>query len=240
MGVITGRSLPFAREIIDTYRSFGFKSLFLKKFNPLGYGENAQNSFGLSDEEFIAYYKEHLEYLAELFAQGIFIADEHIRIFAGKILTPDRVNFMELRSPCGAGIGQIAYNYDGSVYTCDEGRMVGHDLFRLGSVNDSLKELIQNETVATMTDASLLEGLPCDLCHYAPYCGVCPILTHATRETIYTDQRTDNRCLFFTFLFDWIFDNLEKRDTMAGKYLCAHFPGFVFEKISESILSLPH
>jgi hypothetical protein len=30
---------------------------------------------------------------------------------------------LELRSPCGAGIGQLLYNYDGKVYTCDEGRI---------------------------------------------------------------------------------------------------------------------
>jgi len=40
-----------------------------------------------------------------------------------KILTENDPNFLDSRSPCGACIGQVAYNYDGKVYTCDEGRM---------------------------------------------------------------------------------------------------------------------
>lgn len=31
---------------------------------------------------------------------------------------------MELRSPCGATMGQISYYYNGDIYTCDEGRMI--------------------------------------------------------------------------------------------------------------------
>ena len=47
---------------------------------------------------------------------------------------------MELRSPCGAGVGQMGYNFDGKVYTCDEGRMIGRmgdPIFEIGDVNDA-------------------------------------------------------------------------------------------------------
>lgn len=44
---------------------------------------------------------------------------------------------MELRSPCGAALGQLAFTASGNVYTCDEGRMMaemGDDAFKLGNV----------------------------------------------------------------------------------------------------------
>ena len=47
-------------------------------------------------------------------------------------------NYLDIRSPCGAGIGQIAYSYDGKIYTCDEGRMLGgmgDDIFCIGNVH---------------------------------------------------------------------------------------------------------
>ena len=72
---------------------------------------------------------------------------------------------MELRSPCGAGTGQIAYYYDGNIYTCDEGRM----LAEMGNPNVlSWKMCIKiiiiplwNQKVCRITcQASVLEGLP--------------------------------------------------------------------------------
>ena len=52
------------------------------------------------------------------------------------------MNYMELRSPCGAGVGQLAYYADGDIFTCDEGRMLhemGQSTFRLGNVNIPLR-----------------------------------------------------------------------------------------------------
>ena len=45
------------------------------------------------------------------------MSEGHARIFLKKILMGYSENYMELRSPCGAGIGQMAYYYDGNIYT---------------------------------------------------------------------------------------------------------------------------
>jgi hypothetical protein len=41
-----------------------------------------------------------------------------------KMLTTSDPNYVDTRSPCGAVIGQVAYNFDGKIYSCDEGRMM--------------------------------------------------------------------------------------------------------------------
>ena len=66
--------------------------------------------------------------------KGVDICERHAVIFLRKILQGYAENYMELRSPCGATVGQMAYFYDGNVFTCDEGRMLyemGNDAFKL-------------------------------------------------------------------------------------------------------------
>ncbi|WES33279.1 hypothetical protein P0092_16135 [Ruminiclostridium papyrosolvens DSM 2782] len=55
---------------------------------------------------------------------------------------------MELRSPCGGSIGQLSCNYDGLIYSCDEGRMLAELVdagFKLGNVfENGYKDLISS------------------------------------------------------------------------------------------------
>ncbi|USN59021.1 MAG: SPASM domain-containing protein [Candidatus Peribacteria bacterium] len=219
MGVITKKTLTRYKELVDTYVELGFDSIFLKKINALGFAENTKNTIGYSTEELQTFYKNYYGHLVELFEKGTIIRDGFLSITLGKILKPEKTNFMDLRSPCGAAIGQIAYDYTGKIYTCDEGRMVDDDVFKIGDTDNSLQELIQNDIVGAMMDASTVESLPCDICAYAPYCGVCPIESYQGRGNIYTNQVFDAHCSFFMFLFDWIFEILSNKDSLEYKFL---------------------
>jgi radical SAM protein with 4Fe4S-binding SPASM domain len=86
---------------------------------------------------------------------------------------------MDWRSPCGAGIGQIAYNVDGQVYTCDEGRMVGNDNFKIGRVESDLNFLLTSDVCISTLNSSMTEQLFCDYCAYRPFCGICPVLNYS-------------------------------------------------------------
>ena len=104
---------------------------------PLGYAEKNWDKIGYSVEEFLDFYRHILEYILKLNQEGTFIAEGHARIFLNKIFNHDAGNYMELRSPCGGAIGQLAYYYNGKVYSCDEARMLaemGDDSFCLGNV----------------------------------------------------------------------------------------------------------
>ena len=63
---------------------------------------------------------------------------------------------MELRSPCGAAMGQMAYYYNGNVYTCDEGRMLaemGNSAFCLGSaLKNDYNELMDELDIKSSND----------------------------------------------------------------------------------------
>ena len=106
---------------------------------------------------------------------------------------------MELRSPCGASIGQLAYYHNGKIYTCDEGRMLsemGNDEFCLGNVfHDSYDSLMNNSRCKITCASSVLESLPkcCD-CVFQPYCGSCPVVNYALSGNIFPASANGYRC----------------------------------------------
>lgn len=206
-------SLKNAEKIIETYHNLGLNHLFIRPLTPLGYAKEHWAEIGYEPEEFLKFYKQCILILLEHNQNGIRMSEGHARIFLKKILTGYSENYMELRSPCGAGIGQMAYYYDGNIYTCDEGRMVaemGDQMFCLGNVNYSTyDDLMENRVCKVTCQASVLESLPgcCD-CVYHPYCGVCPVISYASDNSIYTRESNVYRCKIYKGILDILFEIL--------------------------------
>jgi len=153
---------------------------------------------GYGPQDFLDFYRRTLDALIEKNLAGHQMIDRGSAILLAKILSREDPNFLDLRSPCGAGLGQLAYNYDGNVFTCDEGRMMyymGEEAFLLGNVLEkSYDELIGNEVVESMCIASCLDVLPgCSDCVYMPYCGVCPVYNYAEQGNIFGQMPTNER-----------------------------------------------
>ena len=206
-------SLKNAEKIIETYHNLGLNHLFIRPLTPLGYAKEHWAEIGYEPEEFLKFYKQCILILLEHNRNGIRMSEGHARIFLKKILTGYSENYMELRSPCGAGIGQMAYYYDGNIYTCDEGRMVaemGDQMFCLGNVNYSTyDDLMENRVCKVTCQASVLESLPgcCD-CVYHPYCVVCPVISYASDNSIYTRESNVYRCKIYKGILDILFEIL--------------------------------
>ena len=185
---ITRESLRYPKEIIKEYLRLNLDSIHLRPLNPFGFAINQQKKIGYTAEEFLSFYKKAFDYILKINSNGKVFYERTARIFLMKIFNDDDPGYFELRSPCGAGIGQMAYNYNGDVYTCDEGRMVsrlGDHAFRLGNVrDDSYNDLIGKEALKAVCISSLLDILPgCSDCVYKPYCG-CPIYNYVTSGTL--------------------------------------------------------
>ena len=114
----TRESLNYPKEIVETYYNLGFDSIFIRPLTPLGKATVNWNEIGYSPEEFLGFYNEALKTAIQLNENGSFFKEEHASILLKRI-AGQFVNYMELRSPCGAGIGQIAYYADGNIFTCD-------------------------------------------------------------------------------------------------------------------------
>lgn len=208
----TKESLKYPREIVRTYSNMGFNSIFLRPLTPLGKATCNWDDIGYSPDMFVEFYKEALDELMKINMEGHFIKEDHASIFLRKI-DGQFVNYMELRSPCGAGLGQLAYYPDGNVFTCDEGRMVyemGADTFKLGSVfKNSFTDMVGCSVCKTVCKASILETIPtcCD-CVYQPYCGTCPVINYDAYDDVIEKQPRGYRCKIYSGILDCIFELL--------------------------------
>ncbi|XOB40294.1 MAG: His-Xaa-Ser system radical SAM maturase HxsB [Candidatus Nealsonbacteria bacterium] len=215
LATISRFSLKYPKEIIDEYVKWGFRGIHLRPLSFLGFsGGPAKEKIGYSPEEFMEFWREAMDYIIEINVRGKLFYERGVRIMLTKILTDRDPGFLDLRSPCGAAIGQLVYNHDGKVYTCDEGRMVKDDTFMLGDVNkDSYKKIISNPKVKTMVTASILDNLSCDYCVYKPYCGVCPVLAYALYGNLFPQVINTDRCKVHKEMFDYVFRKLQNERT---------------------------
>lgn len=210
--------LSNAKELVDTYINNKMEYIFIRPLTPLGCAFKEWDTIGYSPEEFIEFYKECFNYIIEANKSGIRLVEGHASIFLRKILKLESGNYMELRSPCGGAIGQIAYYYDGDIYTCDEGRMLGemgNKEFKLGNVFDNTyRDIIYSPKCTAVMAASFLGSIPecCD-CVYLPYCGTCPVLNFALENDIFPRTSNNYRCKIYKGILEIIFNFLYQNDS---------------------------
>ncbi|MCX5711914.1 MAG: SPASM domain-containing protein, partial [Candidatus Omnitrophica bacterium] len=213
---ITQFSLPYYKQIVDEFVGLGFDGIHLRPVTPFGlYNESERKRIWPSSSAFLEFYKKALKYIIDLNLKGKNFYERSAKIFLAKILTEEDPNFLDTRSPCGAGIGQLAYNYNGDVYSCDEGRMlavIGDETFKVGNVNrNSASELISNDTVKALCLASFLDNLPvCNDCVYKPYCGVCPVYNYLMEKNIFSRIPQNEKCRIHQGILDYIFIKLKE------------------------------
>jgi len=209
----TRETLPRWKDVVDTYVSLGCRALFLRPVDPFGFADRTAPRVEYPRAEYLDFYRSAVDYILELNKQGVEILERFAAIFLTKILGGEDPNFLDIRSPCGAGIGQVAYNYDGKIFTCDEGRMLhemGDHTFLIGDVQTAkYRELMGHETVRALAIASNLDAQPdCVNCTYQPYCGVCPVHNHKTQGSIFGRMRESSLCAVHKGIQDFLFEKI--------------------------------
>ena len=209
----TRYALDKYKETVDIYVKYGFSRIFLRPLTPLGYAATRWDKIGYTPEEYLVFYEKALDYIIELSKKGIAISEGHASIFLDKIFNHHAGNYTELTSPCGAALGQLAYNYDGKIYTCDEGRMLaemGDSTFQLGTVDSQYSDLFNNSVCKAVANASCLEGLhQCAECAYSPYCGTCPVLTYYENKSIFSSQPNQYKCKLYRGMLKLLFEKIK-------------------------------
>lgn len=213
----TNYSLTRWREMVDTYIELGFNNIFIRPLTPLRMAHSEWKDIGYSGAEFLSFYSDSLNYILQKNIEGYQLSEGHAKIFLKKILSGYSYNYMELRSPCGAALGQMAYYYDGEIYTCDEGRMLsemGDRSFRLGSVFSTVyNEMMDSPICKAVCSASILESSPtCSSCVYQPYCGTCPVVNYALTGDIISKRPNNFRCQIYGGMLDILFSKLKQNE----------------------------
>ncbi|MBI5537090.1 MAG: His-Xaa-Ser system radical SAM maturase HxsB [Deltaproteobacteria bacterium] len=213
----TREALAHPQEIIDSYVELGCRAIFLRPVDPFGFARQTAATIEYERKAYLDFYRAALGRILELNRQGTQVLERYAAIFLTKILADEDPNYLDIRSPCGAGIGQLAYNYDGRIFTCDEGRMVhqmGDSFFALGKVGEvRYRQVVLSDTVRALTVASNLDAQPdCVNCTYSPYCGVCPVHNYATQGSIFGRMRESSLCAVYKGIQDTLFDLLRQND----------------------------
>jgi His-Xaa-Ser system radical SAM maturase HxsB len=214
---VTRASIARGRDIVDEYVRRGLKAMFVRPLNPFGFASKTWEKIGYGTDEFLKFYGDVLDHVVGLNRAGTQILERFAAIFLTKILTGGDPNYLDIRSPCGGGIGQIAYNHDGKVFCCDEGRMLhqmGDSAFQIGSVDrDGYGDLVEHEVVRSVCVASCLEAIPgCSDCAYMPYCGTCPVFNYATQGNIFGRAPDNEKCRLHMGVLDRLFGYVGAQD----------------------------
>jgi len=216
-------SMDYGPEIVDLYVKLGLEQIFLRPLSPIGYAKRVWKDVGYEAEEFVKFYEKTLDYIIDLNVSGKSdIMERMALILLSKVVKGEDPGFMDLRSPAGAVLGCLAYNYNGEIFVSDEGRMVDHQgdpIFKVGDVakNDWLS-VIDHPTTRACVTASTLDNQPmCQQCAFKPYCGVEPVFHYETQKSVFGQMPTSGWCSSHMGIFDVIFRKL--RDPRSRKVM---------------------
>ena len=214
---MTRKTLERYREAIDTYVKIWQKWIFLRPLNPYGFAEKNLEKIWFTMEEFVEVYRKSMDYIIEINKKWTFFMESLSEVYLKKIIANDPMNYMDERNPCGAWIGQVAYDYNWKIYSCDEWRMLWRtwdDTFQISEVKWSWEEtyrsMIDSEMTKAIVQSSTLDGLPGfndDV--YKPYMWVCPIYNYQTTWNIFPNYSKSDRKLLSVGILDYLFEKLQ-------------------------------
>jgi uncharacterized protein len=182
----TEASLDRVDEIIDEYLKLGLDGIFLRPLSPFGFAIKTKQYHRYDTKRWLDFFERGLRRILEINRQGTQFREFYSALILTRMLTDKPIGYVDLRSPAGIGIGALVYNYDGSVFASDEGRMLaetGDNAFRLGHVNtDTYRSLVLSDTLVDAVSTSLTQCAPeCSDCVFESHCGANPVHHHATQ-----------------------------------------------------------
>jgi len=213
---LTKYSLEHIEEIVDEYIKQEIPSIHFRQLSYLGKssGKEKREEFGYTAEEFIAGWKRGMDYIIQKNKEGSVIIERMSMTILARILKDTSVSFLDFRSPCGLGIGMLSYFYNGNVYTCEVGRLLGDEAFLLGTVDDSYEKIMEKSRMKSFIGASVLDASPCDECVYKPYCGTCPASNYALYGNFSPNIRTTDKCKISEAQIDYLFLKMKDEEVL--------------------------
>ena len=210
---LTARSLTVPTEIIDEYRKQGLHAIFLRPLSPYGFARRTQARSGYSIHDFLRFYATALDRIMAVNRGGYALEEAYGALLMSQLLTPFSHGYVDLRSPTGAGLGAVVYDYNGQVYPSDEARMLaamGDHTFAMGRVDQSVSELLASPAMERVLEAGVAEALPtCADCVYVPLCGADPIDHYARQGDPVGHRPSSDFCAKHMGLFDLLLQRWE-------------------------------
>lgn len=221
IATVTKYSLKNPNSLVDTYISVWATKIFVRPLNPYWFAKNVWDKIWYEQEEYVNYYDKLLDYITLKQLEWVDISDSYYDICHNSMRYLERVAYTEEMSPfCWAVLTQVAYNYDGWIYSCDEWRMMHEswdDSFKIWQIDldkrskDIYKEYCLNYVSRILLFASMIDFVPWYNTHpYSSFIWLCPIYAYVTNWNIVSKYKKDAR---FT-LQQWVFNRLIEKDKL--------------------------
>lgn len=220
---LTKRSLEAPEAIVDEYRKQGFHSIFLRPLSPYGFALKTANRNGYPIGDFLRFYATALDHILAVNRSGYVMEEVYAGLLLSQLLSPFSHGYVDLRSPTGAGLGAVVYDYDGKVYPSDEARMLaamGDHSFVLGHVNEPVSNWLKSSVMEQILEAGVAEALPtCSDCAYVSMCGADPIDHYARQHDAIGHRPSSDFCHKQMGIFDHLLERWEKSSSVDRQTL---------------------
>lgn len=208
IATVTRFSLSQPREIVDQFVELGLERVQLGPLDPIGFAKKSWGVIGYSSAEYLGFYRQALERVIELSREGVKVYEKMAMILLLRILRGGHWRF-----PNGDGVCRLAYDFDGSIFPSEEGRLVaneGDDFFKLGHVGESTyEELLGRPALRAGLMAASSNSQPmCFQCAYNPYCTVVPVYNYQTQDSPWGQMPSNGWCEKMMGIFDLLFEKL--------------------------------
>ena len=204
---VTKNSLPFAKEIVDTYLELGFPDITPVPIRKIGLAEKNWAKIGYSWQEYFAFWKELADYCISLSKKGREISDQISVLMLSKI---DRVKpsyHTCYSKPCGSALVQCSYQPNGDIYACDEAK--AEPIFKIGDIFQGYKAVFTSPQALNMVSLSSSLNFLCNQCKFKGFCSICPVLTYCSQKNPVPKLALDESCRLkkaqFSFLLEKLF-----------------------------------
>jgi His-Xaa-Ser system radical SAM maturase HxsB len=198
-------------EIIDVYIDLGFKSIFLRPVNYLGFARKNHSASMDDTERWNEVYFRALDRIMEI-NKTQFFEEYYASMVFQKIIGVSHTNYVDFRSPNRYFEDYCVIDYDGGIYPTDEARM----LSRTKSVDLRIGELggeMRQEVISALNSNSMNEVHPdCIHCTYGPYCGIDLVDDLSRYGRVDLPKHETAFCKRNINLFDLLFSKILDRD----------------------------
>jgi His-Xaa-Ser system radical SAM maturase HxsB len=207
LATITKLALEHPKKIVDTYVKLGIHILHLRPVQNLGDALSKWPELTYNPEEFYDFWVKSMEYIFELNKKGINIMERGAYNIVCKILKRRDPMYVEFMSPTGMGRTALLYNFDGAIYSSDEGRMISEPVFKIGTVDQEPMEVLGSEDNINTWASSILD-LTCYNSPFRPWGGIHPVKIYQDQGTIIPNINTHPEYKIYTMQCKYLFKKI--------------------------------
>lgn len=206
---VTRRSLACPEEIVNEFVRLGLERVQLGPLDPIGSAAGRWDEIGYTGKDFVNFYSRALDHIIRLNLKGRRVYEKGARIFLHRILKRERWRYPNIDALC-----RLAYDFNGDIYPCDEGRLLaegGDNFFKMGNVRRDTYEKVLEHPAARMSFMTMSpEFQPfCSRCAFNPFCGISPTCHYAGQKNPWGHMPGSYRCEIYRGVFEILFCKLQ-------------------------------